>query len=126
MITLATLGGATEQEVFDQVAKHLLTQQKRSVTKGEEYFSCAYKNENGLSCAAGCLIADDEYHEDMEGSGWDVLVEEDVVPTENCLELIVALQDIHDRKPVKEWRTALGRLATLYKLSTDILTQYDT
>ena len=124
MITLATLGGATEQEVFDQVARHLLTQQKRSVTKDEEQFSCRYKNENGLSCAAGCLIADDEYYKDMEGSSWDVLVDEDVVPTENCLELIIALQNIHDCAPVEEWRAALGKLASLYKLSTDILTQY--
>jgi len=126
MITLATLGGATEQEVFDQVAKHLLAQKKRSGVKDADWVvTCMYRNDEGLKCAAGCLIADDEYYKDIEGSSWDVLVDEDVVPTENCLELIVALQNIHDCEPVEEWRAALGKLASLYKLSADILTQYD-
>ena len=30
MITLATLNEATEQAIFDQVGKHLLTQNKKS------------------------------------------------------------------------------------------------
>jgi hypothetical protein len=124
MITLATLGGATEQEVFDQVAKHLLAQKKRSGVKDADWVvTCMYRNDEGLKCAAGCLIADDEYYKDIEGSSWDVLVDEDVVPTENCLELIVALQNIHDCEPVEEWCKALGTLAALHNLSTDVLGQ---
>ena len=64
MITLKTLPQATAQEVFDQVTQHLLKQGKaaRSGTG-----ACRYRVETRgeiLKCAAGCLIADDEYAED--------------------------------------------------------------
>ena len=66
MITLKTLGKATAQEVFDQVATHLLTQNERSLDGA----SCSYRNCDGLKCAAGCLISDDEYDNQMEGIDW--------------------------------------------------------
>jgi hypothetical protein len=56
MITLETLPQATAQEVFDQVATHLLTQRQRSTTKG----NCAYRGDDGLKCAAGCLLGPDD------------------------------------------------------------------
>lgn len=42
MITLKTLSQATEQEVFDQVANHLLTQMEQSAVAG----GCWYRSTN--------------------------------------------------------------------------------
>ena len=66
-ITLTTLAEATQQQVFDQVATHLLVDQReKSYTLDDDGDDqCAYKMEddkgNTLKCAVGCLISDDEY-----------------------------------------------------------------
>ena len=56
MITLATLEQATAQQVFTQVKNHLLKQNEKSMING----ICAYRGSNGLQCAAGCLMSDEE------------------------------------------------------------------
>ena len=56
----------TKQEVFDKVATHLLTQNKRSL----EDTSCVYRAKDGSMCAAGCLIPDEEYTPALEG--WQI------------------------------------------------------
>ena len=80
MITLKTLPQATAQEVFDQITQHLLKQGKaaRSATG-----ACRYRTETAegvLKCAAGCLIADDEYSEKWENTDWPSLVADKFVP----------------------------------------------
>lgn len=91
-ITLATLAQATEQQIFDQVARHLLKQGQRAVVEGG---TCKYRH-NGLMCAAGCLISDDEYSENMDISGsWGRLVEAGWVTTEHA-DFVYALQKMHD------------------------------
>lgn len=93
-ITLKTLSFATAQQVFDQVANHLLTQKIKS--KGVKY--CRYKTAEGLMCAAGCLIGDDEYDEKFETAGsWRSVVENGYVSNTH-LYLITDLQDLHDNK----------------------------
>lgn len=93
-ITLATLKDATAQQVFSQVANHLLNQKARSVREGGH---CVYRGPNGLKCAAGCLIADKEYKPEMDGSNSDW---EDVVSrfslSSNHKQLIKQLQQAHD------------------------------
>jgi hypothetical protein len=119
MITLKTLPKATAQEVFDQVAKHLLTQNKACyghLTVG----ICAYRNDEGLKCAAGCLIADDEYKANWEQLGWISLVNDGVVPAEHST-LIRELQIIHDESNPDRWRDLLAELAADYKLNTEAL-----
>lgn len=110
-ITLKTLCLATEQEVFDQVARHLLSQRKRSTTtsKAGRVF-CAYKSPDGLENAAGCLISDEEYSVDMEDNDWIDLVKEGIVPKQHE-ELIRNLQILHDRVCVDDWQIALEELA---------------
>jgi len=107
-ICLANLHEATEQEVFDQVAKHLLTQKKRSTDSANE--NCQYRGDGGLMCAAGCLITDSEYNRNMEGASWDTLVEGGHVPRAH-IQLIQTLQEIHDHTPVNNWYTSLKMLA---------------
>lgn len=60
MIALKTLAQVTDQEVFDQVKTHLLSQKVKSMSRTLED-TCAYRSANSLKCAAGCLIGDDEY-----------------------------------------------------------------
>jgi hypothetical protein len=116
MITLATLGSATEQEVFDQVATHLLTQKQKCLSN--EGGGCSYRN-NGLKCAAGCLIGDDEYYTGMERRRWNRLVENGVVPGDH-VDLITKLQSIHDNNDPSEWRMALWHFANEYRLDSRV------
>ncbi len=104
MITLATLEKATARQIFDQVKNHLLTQNEKCqlVAHG----ACAYRNKEGLKCAAGCLISDDEYSENFECKNWQVLVESRVVPTAHY-KLIKTLQMIHDESNPDRWAEQL-------------------
>ena len=116
MITLKTLPQATAQEVFDQITQHLLKQGKAArLGTG----ACRYRVETQgeiLKCAAGCLIADDEYAEDsLEGRSWGLLVSNRTVPKKHC-ELIKSLQNVHDTCFMHEWPMQFERLARCYKL----------
>lgn len=115
-ITLATLSRATEQEVFDQVATHLLKQNQKATVPGSSH--CRYRA-GELSCAAGCLISDDEYNKSLEvgtgGGGWTVLVDEGAVP-DTHKRLIQALQTVHDGYTTDLWRFKLEKVAVDYGL----------
>ena len=52
----------TDRQVFEYVKDHLLKQNQQS-SHGS---GCAYRGPYGMSCAVGCLIDDDHYHEDLE------------------------------------------------------------
>lgn len=83
---------ASRQEIFNHVIKHLKEQGYQSVDRfGDE---CAYRGASGGMCAVGCLIADDEYEESMEGNG----VHDIVLPLrlENHSLLLQELQRLHD------------------------------
>lgn len=112
MITLKTLDAATEQEVFDQVAEHLLKQNAQSkYARG-----CAYRGDGGLKCAAGCLIADDEYSEEFENLGWSKLIRNNPKFPKRHSGLILGLQVIHDTYPPNCWPFYLQELAKKYGL----------
>ncbi len=104
IITLATLPEATAQEVFDQVARHLLTQNAKSMGR-----HCMYHSVEGLKCAAGCLISENEYLKGMENDSWQNLVDRKLAPSKHQ-ELISELQQIHDTVEPNRWR---GRLEVL-------------
>jgi hypothetical protein len=112
-ITLKTLSEATAQQVFDQVAKHLLTQKRQSVLG----IRCKYRGDKGMMCAAGALISDEEYTEKMEEKSWESLVDDGIVPTRHLADLITELQDIHDQYDTEFWETKLSDLALRYKLN---------
>ena len=106
----------TNQEIFDIVAKHLLTQNKRSTTINNDGVAvCRYRGDNGLKCAAGVLITDGLYSERMEGFG----VFEDRVASaltgsgvcRESLEVLRSLQIVHDDKEPAAWVTELERAA---------------
>lgn len=108
MITLKTLPQATAQEVFDQVATHLLKQNQKAINVDG---CCMYRAPSGLKCAAGCLIGDDEYTSEFEYEGWSLLVEDQRLVPDNHLDLILALQRIHDHYDPSLWQEKLSILA---------------
>ena len=121
MITLRTLPRATAQEVFNQSAKHILTQARRSVDKSG---FCQYKDGQGLSCAAGCFIGKSEYRKKFEGDGWRNLASMGSVPVEHQ-ELIVALQRVHDDCNPEWWVERLKWVAEAYSLNYDCIKPFE-
>ena len=119
MITLKTLGEASEQSVFDQVAGHLLRQGKQSM-----YGTNCYYRMGDLSCAVGCLIGDDEYYFKMEGKTYRRFFV-DHGTTARHYDLLVELQRLHDGKDPVAWCAALRDLAEEYGLSAAVVDGFD-
>jgi hypothetical protein len=122
-----------QQEIFDKVASHLITQGVQATYRPhpkqrEAYSNCAYRGDNGTMCAAGCLIPDEEYNPEFEGLDWgEVGVE---IPSLASLtfedhDLISSLQSVHDNE--SNWhnidilKEKLRNVAHMYTLSSDIL-----
>jgi hypothetical protein len=120
-ITLATLPQATAQEVFDQVALHLLTQGRKSRSAD----GCFYRGPNGLMCAAGCLIADDEYNKEWDETptGWCDLVISGVITSVHS-NIIDQLQSTHDFRHPCEWKKELEAIAAAFSLSHAVVTNF--
>lgn len=116
-----------KHEVWEKVRDHLLKQGKVSRVSPEDI--CAYRGEGGLSCAVGCLIADEHYNPKFEGIAVapytetnhpELLTERDVLLREalrksgidvddpGTLSLLRELQGIHDCKPVWQWEQELA------------------
>lgn len=109
-----------DQEAFDIVYKHMLTQKKRAMdAKG---MGCRYRGAGGSKCAAGALIPDELYNpayedvniryildpHDSEKDGPADLIEH----FKNVsLDLLAKLQNIHDDVPVEIWQMKLCQLA---------------
>lgn len=124
-ITLATLPQATAQEVFDQVARHLLTQKKQSRRWWPDIGDgCSYRGANGRSCAAGCLIGDEEYQVEMEGVSWHGLAADlGIVPVVHA-KLIGELQAIHDIYMPSKWSARLRQFAKQHALSPAVIEEF--
>ena len=113
MITLATLHKATRQQVFDQMAEHLLAQNEVSINSDG---NCSYRGTGKLMCAAGCLISDDEYSVTMEQNGWATLVNKGVVPSDHD-GIIHAMQKVHDAFDAPtQWPEAIANVAKKFSL----------
>jgi len=125
MISLNSLNQATKQEVFDHVARHLLTQKERSIIEGQVE-ACAYLGIGGLKCAAGCLITTEEYAKynfaELEGDGWQSISDDLNLEHGN---LISRLQDIHDTYDPDEWKKGLHYAAKDYELHTGVLDEFN-
>ena len=113
-----------DQTIFNRVAAHLLAQGRPSLSDNE----CAYRGENGLRCAVGCLIDDAHYSEAIEGHSVqhrDVVqaVKESLslrhLPARTA-DLLGDLQHLHDLTPPDEWREGLKGLARQYDLELTV------
>lgn len=122
IISLSNIHLATEQQVFDQVAKHLLTQAERCTTNeiNIEKSKCRYRNYKGHKCAGGCLIADDEYNEwQMEGHSWVGLVGHNTYfpNADQHFKLVSDLQKLHDVIEPASWLSELYKVTMVYNLN---------
>src|ERR1700741_935723 len=105
------------QGIFDKVFSHLLKQNARSTAVGGG--SCCYRSYQGLMCAVGCLISDSEYCSEMEGESATMLLEnfpqvQHLAPHVNLLQ---ALQRVHDCNEPRDWPEALRWVAQKFNLT---------
>lgn len=118
------------QEIFDTVAKHVFAQGERAGIKSPNgNFSCQYRTPTGKKCAAGALLPDEYYHNDMEGTNWQSICQDGgfLIPdwmAEHSI-LIDDLQTAHDTKEnwksVNSMKTVFRQIAQKYNLSDKVL-----
>lgn len=123
------------QVQFEQVAKHLFKQGVQAVNKSGT--NCVYRGPNGLKCAIGALIHDDEYNPCMEANSVCNLVAKDMLPKrlldmmevhgDGLLWFWQALQDAHDSSlnwmSTKAMRQRLLEVAAQFSLDVEFLDQ---
>ena len=87
----------TNQEALDQASEYLRSMPHRSRRKD----FCAYRGDNGLKCAIGCLIPDEKYDPKMDGNG-SINAVYRIFPSlhelfdKNQLSFLRDLQGVHD------------------------------
>ena len=128
----------THQEIFDEVAAHLLTQKKQAVN---DEGVCLYRTPSGLSCAVGCLIPDDLYTPAIEtgtpgnwhsGEGHHTgkhlaVILEAAGFVEGDMHLLRRLQQVHDNsRTVTGWKYGLVAVAEEFHFSSAILRAFPT
>lgn len=112
------LSEMTEQQVFDVVVEHLLTQQMQST---DDQGDCVYMGDN-ICCAAAPFIQD--YDPSLEGNDWDNVVDTSCAD-DNHQDFISLLQNIHDSEfDVQKWPDALLRLAKSHELDTSVVEKF--
>lgn len=127
-----------EQEIFDRVVRHLLTQKRKSV---DVHALCLYRNHTGLSCAVGCLIDAAHYKPEIERQAVNTAVVQDALvlsgvltrsacpgvfrgPDEGKVDLRCKLQRVHDTYEVAEWPRQLKVVGRGRGLNLDVLEDF--
>ena len=117
----------TLQSIFTRVSEHLLAQNAKAVAS--DGVSCAYRGEDGLKCAVGCLITDEFYKDSLEGvsiSNSDAVLyavidslgfsrkEIGLKGAAALRRVLYGLQQIHDGSEPDKWPARLAELATTF------------
>ena len=108
----------TAQEIFTKSATHLLRQGGKSITFAPNKI-CAYRGNDGMECAIGCLIPDALYNRGMEARIVADMMLFPGIPDllgEANIDLLEALQLVHDMRGVSDWETELRAVATRFSL----------
>lgn len=101
----------SRQQLFDHVAKHLLTQKE----KAQDGNYCKYRDRDGRRCAVGACIPDSLYRAAFETIGIESLMEKypeirELFPERSAV-LLSNLQLLHDNCETKDWARHLTNLA---------------
>jgi hypothetical protein len=127
----------TAQQTFDKVVTHLRTQGKPAIRMNGDDEYCAYRTDDGLSCAAGCLIPDAYYSPEFEDKKASALSSENLGEAPGSalikagygehLELILDMQRAHDSwSPIHSFEEDVGPrllgIAQRHKLSPEAVT----
>lgn len=88
----------TDQEIFNTVWHAMKAQGEQSVTK---HGDCRYRGPDGLKCAVGCVLTDEEYNSDMDdeaGVSVEFLIKQEIFPARLIphADLLFDLQRCHD------------------------------
>ncbi len=116
------------QEVFDTVARHLLTQRKKSYCMRNGRQACLYRGPHGLRCAVGVLIPDELYDEKMEhqdvtfGPVRAALTKIGISPA--CHDMLADMQYLHDESAPRAWKQGLAKIADVHKVSPQVLEEF--
>jgi len=115
------------QQIFDKTASHLLKQGIQSVLEDND--TCAYRGQDGLMCAVGCLINEHAYNWSIEGTAIDDSPNVQRALRNSGIEfdadgkvmlLLCKLQLIHDTKKESDWAASLSALANELGLKFDM------
>lgn len=98
-------------DTFSKVRDHLLSQNRRSYNRG----GCAYRSEEGLRCAIGCLLLDHEIPPDniavcdISRDVVNRLVDRQIEDYEwkRRVSFLMELQKIHDTDEPIDWKGLL-------------------
>jgi hypothetical protein len=115
------------QQVFNTVVQHLLSQREASETTHDGETCCAYRGDGGLKCAIGALIPDEIYKNSFEGQTLAYLLTDnsgleelfDGVDTQ----LLFDLQNVHDGSNSRRWELALRRVGLDHSLSLEVFNE---
>jgi len=114
-ITLSSINNFSLDAIIQHVARHLILQNQRSYDE-----DCKYKSE-GLSCAVGCLVSDEEYDPEMEGAAIrDKRFDKFGIGAQRRA-LLNSLQLVHDSMMPYEWHNELMSVCNQYGLDTAAL-----
>jgi len=118
------------QEIFDKVATHLLTQNKKAL----EGSFCSYLTTDGLKCAVGCIIPDGHPAQFSSGGLYtitkaytDLFALWKMTYGSREYELLSRLQIIHDSYLPKDWKYRLLQLTKnpSYNLNPSVVTNWE-
>lgn len=109
-----------QQQIFTRVKEHLLTQNVQCKSGR----GCAYRNDEGQTCAVGCLITEEHYCPSIEGADATSTLVKDAVEKslgideleEETVSLLRKLQIMHDEEFPYKWPEHLQHIATEYSL----------
>ena len=125
-ITLANIDDTSLQEVFNAMLDHLRKQGCKSVVIADnDRRFCMYRHPDGLKCAVGIFIADNEYTSSFEQRSAEEVLKDHLgrsVSPALCY-LLSEAQNIHDNCAVHEWERAFETLAsyTNCEFQTDLV-----
>jgi hypothetical protein len=104
----------TNQEAFTKVVLHLRKQGEKS--QNEDKTLCLYRGPNGLMCAVGCLIPDEEYRPELESSVVDIIYDKvDSLKGLN-IDMLTEVQKVHDMDCVTVWEDKFRHIAKEFSL----------
>lgn len=116
----------TDQELFDKVSRHLLTQAAKSV---DSFSRERYRGDYGFSCAIGCLIPSDRYLKQFEGRSIGDPEETSLRVaagiSEDQTNMALSLQLSHDSYSVPQWPGRLRHVANTFSLSPAIIDELE-
>lgn len=117
----------TKQETFNKVALHLLKQYKPSYVPG---VGCLYRGKDGLKCAVGCLISDDNYSQDLEHKSAttrevQIALKASGVDVDDSIFMLDRLQTIHDVYEPERWSHHLIETAQKYGVDASVVINFN-